>query len=297
MASMGDFSIGREQAPAEICAMAWSPAGLADGGRCALAILTSNSLLSIWGPMLDTSDSENWQRRWVANSGEVDGEVKDWQVVAMAWAPALETLRLQSGVTQPVHPSTAPFYQSHYLALITDDGETIIYHVSYDFESPDFVHRRRLCASYASPVLSRGENGGVPRNKLPIEELRRFYNAPRTSALHSIDWSEWQYDAEHGTATATLLRSFHGQCKTLRVVCDFKGGIGGEISTSDSFNGIIGNRIEDTEMDWTPTDTTKRREASKGTRNRLQQLRTRLKTWNQPYGEHGIPFPSISPNR
>ena len=47
--------------------LAWSPSGLAKNGRCALAVLTSNSLLCIWDPSSDPTDSAVWYRASVIN--------------------------------------------------------------------------------------------------------------------------------------------------------------------------------------------------------------------------------------
>lgn len=42
------FSLGEEQSASAISAIAWSPAGIAKHRRCLLAVLTTNSILSLW---------------------------------------------------------------------------------------------------------------------------------------------------------------------------------------------------------------------------------------------------------
>lgn len=60
-------SIGEEQSGNRIVSMAWSPPGLAKNMRCALAVLTSNHILSLWCSDSDPSNSQSWARTLVVN--------------------------------------------------------------------------------------------------------------------------------------------------------------------------------------------------------------------------------------
>ena len=66
-ASFEDLSIGEEQSESYVVSLAWSPPGLAKHGKCALAVLTSNSLLCIWDPQSDPANPAAWCRASVVN--------------------------------------------------------------------------------------------------------------------------------------------------------------------------------------------------------------------------------------
>jgi hypothetical protein len=93
------FSLGEESSGALAVAARWSPAGLGAHGRCALAVLTSNLLLSVWAPVRAPAGSgASWERVAVGNRAgerewggdEACPEMKRFQRVrCFAWAPLL----------------------------------------------------------------------------------------------------------------------------------------------------------------------------------------------------------------
>lgn len=107
------FSIGEEQSLSLVAALAWSPAGVARHSRCALAVLTTNHVLSIWAPDANPTNPRSWRRVLVLNkclqdhftrdSSDVtatDSEsnvVQRCRVYAFEWAP-VAPLDLSEGV-------------------------------------------------------------------------------------------------------------------------------------------------------------------------------------------------------
>jgi hypothetical protein len=66
MLSDRNFSLGEETSIHQAVSAAWSPPGLAKHGGCALAVLTSNHVLSIWAPE-GKGQSAEWKRAVVVS--------------------------------------------------------------------------------------------------------------------------------------------------------------------------------------------------------------------------------------
>ena len=62
------FSIGEEQSPSTVVALAWSSPGLAKNKRPVLAVLTSNHLLSLWASNSDMKNPASWGRVFIINT-------------------------------------------------------------------------------------------------------------------------------------------------------------------------------------------------------------------------------------
>lgn len=103
-----DFSIGEEQSFSIVTALAWSPAGLAKHRRPALAVLTSNHVLSLWASNSDMAISSSWERvlivNWLVHQSALPAAVPGLhsdnesvnneqsplsRVQSMSWAPLL----------------------------------------------------------------------------------------------------------------------------------------------------------------------------------------------------------------
>ncbi|KAI4223492.1 MAG: hypothetical protein L6R40_008498 [Gallowayella cf. fulva] len=67
LSNLEDFSIGEEQSPGTVVALSWSPVGLAKHKRSALAILTTNHILSLWASSSDLAVVSSWERVLVIN--------------------------------------------------------------------------------------------------------------------------------------------------------------------------------------------------------------------------------------
>ena len=65
--SFVNFSIGEELSHRHVCALEWSSSGLAKFGACALAILSTNHVLSIWECDGRPEVKESWKRKVMVN--------------------------------------------------------------------------------------------------------------------------------------------------------------------------------------------------------------------------------------
>ena len=92
-ASFADLAIGEEQSKISIVSLAWSPTGLAKHGRCVLAILTSNLLLSLWAPGPDAINPTTWERVFIFNDTAIPSHISTdssptlQRIRCMSWAP------------------------------------------------------------------------------------------------------------------------------------------------------------------------------------------------------------------
>ena len=97
--SIADLSVGEEQSLSTVINIAWSPPGPAKYKRSALAVLTSNLVLSIWAPSSQPSMTSNWKRVMLLNDfledyfsklGFVSSTLrKRRRIRSMSWASAI----------------------------------------------------------------------------------------------------------------------------------------------------------------------------------------------------------------
>ncbi|KAI8939105.1 hypothetical protein NX059_004941 [Plenodomus lindquistii] len=66
-APLQSYSIGEEISNSASISIAWSSSGLAKHRTCALAVLTSNLVLSVWSPEGKPQDEASWNRRLIVN--------------------------------------------------------------------------------------------------------------------------------------------------------------------------------------------------------------------------------------
>lgn len=83
------MSLGKEQAETSVVAIGWSPQGLALHRHSALAVLTSNLVVSLWASNSDPSVSDSWQRVLVINRVDSSDRNSWHDLRAMTWAPSL----------------------------------------------------------------------------------------------------------------------------------------------------------------------------------------------------------------
>ena len=108
--STRNLSLGEELSNREAIAAKWSPPGLANHKRCALAVLTADHILSIWTAEGPSESSTSWKRVLIVNNAvqefydgtaqRLDGEDEQaWteskqvqqRIRSFAWSPALHT--------------------------------------------------------------------------------------------------------------------------------------------------------------------------------------------------------------
>ncbi|EME80843.1 uncharacterized protein MYCFIDRAFT_197731 [Pseudocercospora fijiensis CIRAD86] len=178
------FSIGEEVALRQVQAAKWSPPGLARFGRCALAVLTSNHVLSLWSPSGKVHLPTNWKRNVIINHAvrayykqHLRGQADDSEqaqvqqrIVAFAWSPALH-----SGSERH---NEHLFHGSHFLAVATEANHILLLHIS----SPecDSLGRKLECQMLVTDNISVAHR------------------------VSHIAWSSWQPDESGGKNTSTL---------------------------------------------------------------------------------------------
>lgn len=134
------YSIGEEISTSFPVSLAWSPPGLARHRRCALGVLTSNLVLSIWEPDGDPQRESAWSRVTLVNdtlreyfsthetgirsyitSGLEDVIRLRQRVRAFAWAPGFFRCTQGVGIV-----GTNGDWLPHILALSNDDNQIVI---------------------------------------------------------------------------------------------------------------------------------------------------------------------------
>ena len=160
MAKFEDFSIGEEQTESAASALAWSPPGIGRHGRCALAVLTSNLLLSIWIPTADHADASCWKRGSIVNNAirrYLEGSSADGgtdsssispraRIRAFAWSPILSDAEHDAGPSAPTKVGL--------LALLNECAEILICRVD---GSSEWAHETSIAVSLIqsyTPTLS-----------------------------------------------------------------------------------------------------------------------------------------------
>lgn len=197
-------SIGEEQATFTVAALSWSPPGLAKHGRCALAILTTNHVLSIWEPTRNPREAGAWKRVLVVNhalkryfekEAESEEQMDEFEaqerlrlrmrIRAFAWAP-------HSGqATDSGLPSSGISLNRHqFVAIGNDEGEIVVIRICspYDILSTERSGwRAEVIHHFSSPSLSSATLEA--KEHLPSSLLSDYLAA--SNIVTDIVWSPW----------------------------------------------------------------------------------------------------------
>lgn len=135
-APLPSYSVGEEISTSVPIAIAWSSSGLAKHRRCALAVLTSNLVLSIWSTEGKPQDEASWSRRLMINDALKEYQSAHTDEVSHHALPLEEEkLRLRSRIRAfawaPAMPSpdrtcvvgTHSSYCLHIVAVSNDDNQ------------------------------------------------------------------------------------------------------------------------------------------------------------------------------
>lgn len=202
------FSIGQEISQNTAVAVAWSSAGLAKHRRCALAVLTSNLVLSIWGSESRPRAPHSWKRAVVVNNeleryfdalngsekdqseaGRAKTEERRRRIRSFAWSPA--TLPIFSASK----PQSCAGWGEHFLAVSNDNNEVILLHVQAPYDLL-LAHRTKwtIRAVHHFPAPS-SHHGSPARTFDDFVQQQRF--------VGHLAWSPW-WIAEGGDLEAVL---------------------------------------------------------------------------------------------
>lgn len=136
-APLTNFSIGEEISPSVPIAISWSPPGLAKYRRCALAVLTSNLVLSIWSAEGKLHEESSWNRRLLINDALTDYFSTSGATQVSRVAPTTEEqlrlrTRLRSFAWSPALPTatntmgTQPLFDRQWLVVGNDDNQLVV---------------------------------------------------------------------------------------------------------------------------------------------------------------------------
>lgn len=137
--SFRNFDIGEELSTRQVQALKWSFRGLGRYGRCVLAVLSSNHVLSIWENSAKAGSSQEWSRVAIVNHAlqrhysertkppkQTQTEFNEQQIISQrvrsfSWSPSLFD---QSGA----NGSAAPFTDNgdQFLAVSTENGHILV---------------------------------------------------------------------------------------------------------------------------------------------------------------------------
>jgi hypothetical protein len=190
--SFASFSIGEEISESEALTVKWSPAGLGEHNSCALTVLTSNLVLSLWSAFQFSS----WRRSFILNHalalhfqkiypdediiafGDRTEHLKRFQRVrCFCWAPKPPPVSDRSGKGDSTR---------FLIAVANDEGQLLILNVSSPFiGSPSSSH------SWEASVLAHFEL----EDDLDLQRPTLFWTFEdymlKNSSAEQITWSPW----------------------------------------------------------------------------------------------------------
>lgn len=161
---LDSFCIGEEQSSSTIVALSWSPVGLAKHKRSALAVLTTNHILSLWASASDLKTASSWERVIVINkaldnsnqqiSPQYDGNLPSQKILrrlariqSMSWASIKpDDILNQQDIFQEISSETSSTIQ--YLAITNDADEVVVLQI----KSP-WLHYG--CSSWEAKAICR----------------------------------------------------------------------------------------------------------------------------------------------
>ena len=194
-APLSNFSIGEEISPSVPIAIAWSPPGLAKYRRCALAVLTSNLVLSIWSAEGKLQEESSWNRRLLVNHALTDYFSKSGTAHTSHVSSSVEEqlrlrTRIRSFTWAPAFPSTTytmgtqTSYGRQYLAIANDDNQLIFLAV----DSPTSTLGSLQCweANVLAHLSLEPEEGSTFTDPLFFDDLMK-----QQRFISHVVWSPW----------------------------------------------------------------------------------------------------------
>ncbi|KAE8868787.1 hypothetical protein PTNB73_03840 [Pyrenophora teres f. teres] len=133
-----NYSVGEEISNSAPLNIAWSPPGLANHRRCALAALTTGLTLSIWSDEGKPQEESSWARRLIVNDALVQYFTEYDEEPSYLTVQPKEQLRLRSRIRAfawaPALPCPEPagvigtrlLYGQHLIALSNDDNQLVV---------------------------------------------------------------------------------------------------------------------------------------------------------------------------
>ena len=208
MQSMSSFSIGEEQGAVRVIALAWSPSGLAARHRCVLAVLTSNYLLSIWGPGSDPTRAKEWQRLQVINRHSASGWIS---VMAMSWLPVIDTRDIKADPFIS-HLAAGPNYWIHCLTVLSRKRRIHLFKITKTANG-SLQTQEVQSTPLGEPIALQGDSQVT--NSLREEIQASLYIDSMVRSSHGSSWTKAQPTSDESISFQnialgiTVIYSYH----------------------------------------------------------------------------------------
>ena len=263
--SSANFSVGEELSSCVVIALAWSPPGLAKHGRCTLAVLTNNLVLSIWAPGGDPTILNEWKRVLLINraldgfsqsKGHFDGldddarlelAKKKQRIRAFAWGPSL-TL----GYEHKEHLDITEIGNHNFLAISNDCNEIILIRIkSHHLRT---TTRNGTWEASISRFFSIDEFNfsDAPNLTFTFEEY-----ISKTAYVNHIAWSPWSRGSATSKSGDSYCLSFIAYTTSsklaIRVIRSFQSKLDVSVENEDTFVETIFQSPEIYQLQWLPT--------------------------------------------
>ncbi|KAF3010973.1 hypothetical protein E8E13_010517 [Curvularia kusanoi] len=194
-APLPSFSVGEEISPSVPIRIGWSPPGLAKHRRCALAVLTSNLVLSLWSVDGKVDEPSSWNRRLlinhtlteyfsksrVAHTSHITSNAEEQlrlrsRLRSFTWAPALPDVINTMG--------TQTFYGRQFLAVTNDDNQIVF--LAVDSPTSTLGSKQIWTADALTHLELEPEEDDVFIDPLVFDDrIKQQRNIPQ------IAWSPW----------------------------------------------------------------------------------------------------------
>ncbi|KAF2457436.1 transcription factor IIIC subunit delta N-term-domain-containing protein [Lineolata rhizophorae] len=216
-ASFSTWSVGAELSESNVVALSWSPLGLAKSRRCALAVLTSNHVLSIFESEDQPTNEESWKRVLIVNraldkfileqypesSKEKPGRTGRFtsalHIHGFAWAQSTNEIEW----TKPDVYQEAPAWGDFFLSIATRAHGIIIVRIKspHDPSRPDV-------SEWAVSVVSHMRGPAFPIADAPPPNAMLFDDYVNYNKfLSRVAWSPWSLSVDGPQLTSVLALS------------------------------------------------------------------------------------------
>lgn len=206
-APLTNFSIGEEISPSVPVAIRWSSPGLAKYRRCALAVLTSNLVLSIWSVEGKLEEESSWNRRLLINhtltdyfagseedeSSQVSSNLEEQtrlrtRIRSFAWAPSLPRATKTLG--------TQISFERQYLAITNDDNQVVL--LAVDSPTSTLGSLQTWTATALTHVTIQPAQEYAFRDSTYFDDLMQ-----QQRHISCISWSPWILQGEYYQSVIT----------------------------------------------------------------------------------------------
>jgi len=233
--SSAHFSVGEELSIRHVLSLQWSSPGFGQNGRCVLAVLTTDHVLSIWECEGRPSVSTCWKRRLIVNHAIS----KHYERTGTARSASGQDAHMQFGrkrVQQRIRAFTwsPPLYKDwagdrvtpflsrghHFLAVSTESGDVLLVGVQ-----PPYDVLRPEVATWSAEVIHNlelgGQTGGAMNADGSSATPESYSRNDESVVADYLAWGPWRWDADIDEGNvATLAYVANGRLLTTELLGD-----------------------------------------------------------------------------